>query len=204
MCKADGLLLLLLASRMFADVVVVGPASNPSVGDTFSINVNVTNISDLYAYQLDLTYDPTLLSAVSVSEGPFLASGGTTFFIPGTIDNVGGSVTATADALIGAISGVNGSGTLLTFQFTAIGAGTSALNIANPTFLDSSFNDITGNIGFDNSSVTINPASSVAPEPGYFALCAVLLTLTAAGKVRLARGSSHNGLGPCSESGRAL
>ena len=115
------------------------PVSSPSIGDTFNVNVDVANINDLYAYQLDLTFDPKLLSAVSVSEGPFLPSGGTTFFIPGTIDNAGGSVTATADALIGAISGVSGSGTLLTFQFTALGYGTSALDIANPILLDLSF-----------------------------------------------------------------
>jgi len=186
MYKATGLLLLFLASRMFGDVNVE-PVTSPSVGDTFNVNVDVANINDLYAYQLDLTFDPTLLAAVSVSEGPFLASGGTTFFIPGTIDNVGGSVTATADALIGAISGVSGSGTLLTFEFTAIAAGTSALDIANPILLDSSFNDITANSNFQNGSVTIGASvNSVVPEPTYLALGAILLLLTVIGKVQRA------------------
>lgn len=44
-----------------------------AVGDTFAVNVNVDGVSDLYAWQLDLTFDPTLLAAVSVSEGPIPA-----------------------------------------------------------------------------------------------------------------------------------
>jgi hypothetical protein len=182
MRKANGLLLLLLASRMFGDVYVE-PITNPGVGDTFNVNVDVANINDLYAYQLDLTFDPTLLAAVSVTEGPFLQSGGSTFFIPGTIDNAGGSVTANADALIGATTGVSGSGTLLTFEFTALAPGTSALDIANPIFLDSGLNDITGNITFDNGSVT-----AVTPEPGtYLVLCAILLLLIALRKMHQGR-----------------
>ena len=96
MRKAIGFLLLFGVSQAFADTVdVVAPATSPSVGQTFDVDVNVTGASDLYAYQMDLTFDPTVLSALSVTEGPFLPGGGTTFFIPGTIDNVGGSVTAT-------------------------------------------------------------------------------------------------------------
>jgi len=187
MRKATGLLLLLFASRMFGDVFVA-PVGSPNAGDTFDVNVNVTGASDLYAYQLDLTFDPTLLSAVSVSEGPFLPGGGTTFFIPGTIDNVGGSVAATADALIGPIPGVSGDGTLLTFEFTALAPGTSALTLANPFLFDSSLNDITANTTFGNGSVTIGAATSVTPEPGtYLALCAILLLLTATRKVYLTR-----------------
>jgi hypothetical protein len=184
MRKATGLLVLLFASRLYADVSVVGPPVNPSVGDTFAVSVTVLGVVDLYAYQLDLTFDPTLLSALSVSEGPFLPTGGTTFFIPGTIDNVGGSVTATADSLIGPVPGVSGGGELLTFEFTALASGTSALSIANPILLDSSFDDITGDSNFQNGSVTIS--SSAVPEPGYLALCAILLVTVGIWRARQA------------------
>src|SRR5580693_6858462 len=74
--------LFLMSTSMSADVMsVVGPVTNPNVGDTFEVEVDVTGITDLYAFQFDLTFDPTLLSAVSVTEGAFLPSGGTTFFI---------------------------------------------------------------------------------------------------------------------------
>jgi len=177
--KAIGLLLLFGSARIFADTVdVVGPLFGPSPGETFTVDVNATGVSDLYAFQMDLTFDPTLLSAVSVTEGPFLPSGGSTFFISGAIDNVGGSVTATADSLIGPTPGVSGNGTLLQFQFTAVAQGTSALDFANTILLDSSLNDITANTTFQNGSI------SVAPEPETYAwLCAVLLLLTVICKV---------------------
>src|SRR5690349_16751681 len=80
-----------------ADVVSIQPpATNQASGDTFTVDVNVSGVADLYAFQFDLTFDPTLLFAVLVTEGGFLPGGGTTFFIPGTIDNVGGDITATA------------------------------------------------------------------------------------------------------------
>jgi Cohesin domain len=136
--------ILLMSVAMFADVIsIVGPVSNPIVGDTFNVDVDVTGITDLFAFQFDLTFDPTLLSAVSVIEGPFLPGGGTTIFIPGSIDNVGGTVAATADTLIGAISGVAGNGVLAEFQFTALAPGTSALSFGNEILLDSSLSDIT-------------------------------------------------------------
>jgi len=154
------------ASTGLADTIsVVGPATSPTVGQTFAVDVDVTGITDLYAFQLDLNFDPTLLSAVSVSEGALLPSGGTTFFIPGTIDNVGGTVAANADALVGPIPGVSGDGVLLVFDFTALATGTSALSFANEILLDSSLNDITADTTFENGSVTVSSASTSVPEP---------------------------------------
>jgi hypothetical protein len=182
--KAIGLLLLFGSARIFADTVaVVGPATPPGIGTTFTVDVDATGVTDLYAFQMDLTFDPTLLSAVSVTEGPFLPSGGTTFFLPGTIDNVGGSVTATADSLLGPIPGVSGNGTLLQFEFTALTPGTSAVDIANSFLLDSSLNDITANSSFDNGSVTI----AATPEPRYMPLCAIILLILGACRVRRTR-----------------
>ena len=87
-------LLLILGFPTFAATVLVDPTSfNISPGQKFSLDVDVSNITDLYAFQFDLGFDPGLLSALSVTEGTFLPSGGSTFFLPGTIDNVGGTVT---------------------------------------------------------------------------------------------------------------
>jgi hypothetical protein len=160
---------------MFAGTIdVVGPVTNPGVGGTFAVDVDATGITDLYEFQFDLSFNPTLLSAVSVVEGALLPSGGATFFIPGSIDNVGGTVAATADTLIGAIPGVTGGGTLAEFEFTALAPGTSALSLANEILLDSSLNDITANATFQNGSVTIGGVSSV-PEPNTLVLlCAAV------------------------------
>src|SRR2546430_17140244 len=120
-----GLFVLLFsaASIGFADPIVsIQPASSSvAEGDTFTLDVDIANVTDLFAFQFDLGFCPGVLSALSIIEGAFLPGGGTTFFIPGTIDNVGGAITASADALIGAISGVNGTRYLDDVHFTAPG-----------------------------------------------------------------------------------
>ena len=90
------------------------------------------------------------------------ATGGSTFFIPGTNDNLGGTVFATANTLLTAIAGVNGSGELAVFTFDAIGAGTSTFAIQNETLLNSSVNVISDltKTGF----VTVSSSTVAAPE----------------------------------------
>ena len=143
-------------------------SSTVSAGNTFAVDVNISGVTDLYGFQFDVLFGPATVSATSETEGPFLASGGTTFFVPGTIDNVGGSVTATADTLIGALSGVNGSGPLAVLDFTGLASGTTSIDLANVILLDSNFNSI----GFttQNASLTVSPSVVPTPEPSSFLL----------------------------------
>jgi hypothetical protein len=113
-------------------------------GDSFSLDVRISGVTetDLFAFQFDLAFDPLILSARSITEGPFLPSGGATAFIAGTIDNsifspTGGTITGTADTLIGAIPGVNGSGVLAFVDFEALSLGTSPITFSNEFLLDS-------------------------------------------------------------------
>jgi cohesin domain-containing protein len=152
-------------------VISIDPTTQTtSTGNVVTVDVTISNVSDLYGYQFDLGFNPSVLQAVSSSEGPFLATGGSTFFIPGTNDNLGGTVFATADTLLTAISGLNGSGELAVFTFDAIGAGTSTFAIQNETLLNSSLNVIgdltkTGFVTVSSPVVAapeIDPASTVA------------------------------------------
>jgi hypothetical protein len=154
---------LLMPRRIFADSVltVSGPAT-VAQGSSFAVDVNISGAMDLFDFQLDLDFNPAVLAATSASEGPFLPGGGSTFFIPGTIDNIDGAVIFNADSLLSAISGATGDGTLLIFNFTALSPGTSPLTIENEILQDS-----LGNIIPDMTtagSVTVAGASSV-PEP---------------------------------------
>jgi len=155
----------LFAGLALADSVAIAVPSpgTTTVGSTIVVDVNISSIADLYAFQLDLAFNPAVLSAVSVSEGSFLPSGGTTSFVPGSIDNVGGSITFNADTLIGTIPGVTGGGSLLSFDFLAIGNGVSALNLQNALFLDSSLNNLS--VTMQNGSATVNSAVVSTPEP---------------------------------------
>lgn len=144
-------------------IVSVQPSTSTIYpGDTFNLSVGISDVTDLFAFQFDIGFDPAILSAVSVTEGPFLPSGGSTFFVPGTIDNIAGSISFNADSLIGAISGVSGDGTLATLSFQALALGTSPVDLSNVILLDSTFSDISFN--------TANASVNVVPEPATFIL----------------------------------
>lgn len=166
-CAVVSLLGASVASASPIPVVDVTPVSQSvALGNALNVDVEIQNVTDLYGFQFDLSFGPTLLQATSVTEDGFLPSGGSTFFIPGTIDNVGGSVTFTADALIGAVSGVSGSGLLAQIGFTTVGAGTSSLDLSNVLLLDSAGNSIDAQLTGGSATVNPNgPAPSPVPEP---------------------------------------
>ena len=158
-------LLLLLAVAalvsLHAGTIVSVGSANTTVGSTVNIPVDILGVADLYAFQFDLSYDPSVLEGTLITEGDFLPSGGPTFFIPGTIDNVAGAITFNADTLIGSTSGVSGTGTSLVVQFQLISPGTSPLTLSNVILLDSTLTDIS----FTTQSGQVSTASAV-PEPG--------------------------------------
>ena len=134
------------------------PLLTPALGGFFDVYVEISSVTDLYAFQFDIRFDPAILSAIGVSEGSFLMFGGSTFFIPGSIDNTEGTVSFTADALEGVIGGMSGGGTLAVLQFQALAVGSIPIDLLNVKLLDSSAD----NIPFSSEGGTINavPESS--------------------------------------------
>src|ERR1700730_11046970 len=150
--------LLVCGPRVMADTIVSvsGPAS-VSQGDTFAVDVNIADVADLFGFQLDLGFDPAVVQATNVQEGSFLPGGGFTFFIAGKVDNTLGSITNNANSLISAVSGVNGGGTLVEFNFLALAQGTSLFSLSNITLLDSELNPITASSTDGSVTVTGGP-----------------------------------------------
>ena len=136
-------------------------APTETVGQSFTLSINISGASDLYGYQFDLGFNSAILKATAVTEGAFLGTGGSTIFLPGTIDNVGGSITANADILDGAVSGVNGNGDLLDVTFQALTAGSSGVQVFNVIALNSFGQGLTETTA--GSTVTV---SAGVPEPG--------------------------------------
>jgi general secretion pathway protein D len=145
----------------------------------FAVDVNVANVSDLFAFGFDIGFTPGTLSAVSVTEGSFLPGGGSTFFLPGTIDNTLGTISFNADTLIGSIPGVSGNGTLAILDFTALSAGTSPISILNASLLDSTLSPIS----FTSLNGGANVGAQAVPEPSTLILLGSGL-LAIAGAVR--------------------
>jgi len=160
-----------------APLLSIEPAGQVvELGQAFSLNVFVAGVSDLFAFQFDIGYDPATLNARAVTEGPFLAGGGVTAFLPGTIDNAAGTVRFTADTLLGAVPGVAGDGVLAKIEFTAVDARTSTVGITDAELLDSSLFDIT----FTTRSATVE----AVPEPRAISLVIIALSaLVGAGRI---------------------
>jgi phosphoribosyl-AMP cyclohydrolase len=109
--------------------------------DTFTLNLNAENITDLAGWQGDVTFDHGALEVVEITEGNFLKTDdATTFFQGGTLDNTAGKITNLYSARISE-SGVSGSGTLLSVTFKAKAAGKTQVTLEN-----FEFSSITGDI----------------------------------------------------------
>lgn len=149
-----------------ATVAVQPAAQTVAVGQNFSIDIVASAMTDLYAFQFDLGFNPTVLSATLVTPGPFLANGGAVFFVPPVLNNVSGQISGTAETLLTAVSGVNGGGVLATIAFHANGPGFSFPSLFNVAFLDSSLSGIS--VDLIGGSVEV----SGVPEPAALLLVA--------------------------------
>ncbi len=172
-------LLVVFSLPSFADstatLSVIPVSSTVAVNNTVTLDVNITGVTDLYGFGFDLSFDPAIVSASSITEGAFLPMGGSTFFLAGTIDNAGGAITGNGDVLLSAVPGVNGDGTLAVLTLQGLATGTSAINLSNVILLDSSLNSI--NASLENASLTV--ASNAVPEPSSLNLLGVGLLVLA-------------------------
>ncbi len=110
------------------------------VGDSFSINITVSNVIDLHSWEFKLYYNSSMLNATSILEGPFLKQAGdTNFQILAFTDSYNAShgLIWTKCTLINESSGVNGNGTLAIINFRATWPGESPLSLADTLLLDS-------------------------------------------------------------------
>jgi hypothetical protein len=143
-------------------------------GPGLTAAIEISGVTDLYAFQFDLSFSPQVLAATTITEGGFLPAGGSTFFVPGAINNTTGTISSTADTLLGTVGGVSGSGVLANVTFHSIGQGASPVGLLNVQLLDSALSPIV----FTTMDGQI---SQITPEPGSFALLFFgLFTLTLA------------------------
>ncbi len=102
-------------------------------GDTFTLDILAEDVLDMAGWQFDIAFDPAILEAISVSEGNFLKTGGTTFFQGGSIDNVNGKITGLSAARL-STQGVTGTGVILQVRFKAKSGGETELALQNFEF----------------------------------------------------------------------
>ena len=138
-----------------------------NVNDTFFINLNVDiEGADLTSWQFDVSFNPILLQANTVTEGSFLSSFGTTLFTPDVIDNTTGLISLVATLFVDLPPNPNWSGVLASIEFTALQAGTSPLTASNVFLngLDSGFTVTSGTVCVNGASAC-DAGGGTVPEP---------------------------------------
>ncbi|MFH1860884.1 MAG: C25 family cysteine peptidase [bacterium] len=101
---------------------------------TFSIDVTVDDIINLYGANIELAFDPAMIRVIGATEGSFLNSDGTgTSFM--YMDNQQGRVIIGISRL-GQVAGITGSGTLCSLSFKAKATGTCSLTFQNISLRD--------------------------------------------------------------------
>jgi hypothetical protein len=120
-------------------VYVSPPINKASIGTTFVVKINITDVQDLYSWEFDLKWDASMLNATSLTQGTFLNRGNltrypTTFL--GQIFNDKGYVTA-ACALKGlpTSDAASGNGTLATVTFLVKATGECDLDLYGTSLL---------------------------------------------------------------------
>jgi general secretion pathway protein D len=108
------------------------------VGGSFNVSLIVDNATDIGAAPVQLVFDPKMVKLNDVSQGDYLTRGGVTPTFTKNIQNDAGSASIQLSRPAGAPT-VSGSGTLLTFNFTALAAGATQITAPNITLRNSQF-----------------------------------------------------------------
>lgn len=164
-----------------APVVSVTAADSLFEGASFDVDIRIEGVDDLYSFQFDLTFDPSLVRVLSVAQGSFLPASGETFPVLGNIDNANGVVEGIADTLIADVVGASGDGLLFSVRLRALRAGFATLSLANEIYLDSALEDLSPAVSSSGAVVEIKrpvtPPPTV-PEPGTWLLLGTFCLLS--------------------------
>jgi hypothetical protein len=123
-------------SQTSARMAVTPKFSSKPVGEFFSVNLTASDVSELFLWQFNMSFNPAVLQAVSVVEGPFLKQAGNTMRPDEPlINNSTGLVLAGWALFPYPEHGASGDGVLATVTFKVIAEGQSQLQFIEKTRL---------------------------------------------------------------------
>ena len=89
------------ASADGANSLTINPVSkNVDSDDIFTISINCTPVEPVKGFELRISFNPTLITAINITEGDFFG-GFNKMFNPGNIDNSKGLITNIYGLVIG-------------------------------------------------------------------------------------------------------
>jgi general secretion pathway protein D len=101
-------------------------------GGTFTVSLMLDNASGVSSAPVQIQFDPKALKLNDVTQGDLLGKDGAQVFFTKNVQNDAGTASVELNRPPGS-AGVNGSGTLVTLSFTAVGKGTSQITAPNVT-----------------------------------------------------------------------
>ena len=123
---------------LFVDPVkIIDSRLQASNASKFNVTVNSVDVVDLFSWQVNMSWNASILSVNKIYAGEFLmqtpsenktASYQLGFVINST-DNLEG-YTAMGESILGDVDGINGGGELVTVEFLVTGYGCTSLNIS--------------------------------------------------------------------------
>ncbi|WP_053377111.1 S-layer homology domain-containing protein [Paenibacillus sp. FJAT-27812] len=170
LCSTLLLMLLVLPAAAFAAespvTSIVVSDNQPSLGQSVQVTVKADHISDLYALELAVYYDPALLEFQAGSEKTELKG----FAVPVKQSEAGGHHLLFAHTKTGSTASVSGSADLVTFTFVAKQQSNAAITIKDVKLIDSKLNQ-TSVTTPSIATITIaggvgGPPSTPTPTPG--------------------------------------
>jgi hypothetical protein len=111
----------------------IDPGLTPGDNYTVSIMTDYTG-SDITAYQFTLSFNPTVLNGINLTNGDIIDFG-LHYFNPGTFDNTAGKLSLTGAFFFTTGDVAPGPGTLATVTFEVVGTGVSNITLGKETQL---------------------------------------------------------------------
>jgi hypothetical protein len=112
-------------------------------GQTFTIDIKMSDVTNLYGYEFKLGYDTSILDATNVNIGPFLNE--PTYTVKKKIDNTNGFLWFATSSQEPAAP-KSGSGTLATITFQVTGSGSCDLDLYDTKLGNSDVNPISHSV----------------------------------------------------------
>jgi len=114
---------------VFPETIVGMPVQN------FTIEIRIEDVIDLYGWEFRLAWNTAVLEVLNIEEGPFLKTGGDTFFTYIINDTEGYMIVDCT--LLGNVLGVSGNGSLASVLFCAVASGDSLLDLYDTILVSS-------------------------------------------------------------------
>ena len=150
-----------ISPKIYLDLNSVSGSQN----DTVTVPVKVQNVDDLFAYGLEINYDPAILQFQNVTQGNFLNAAGDfeTSFQSGLENGQPGKLLVAEARTITPKVGQSGAGTLFSINFKILATdGTDAnLSVGSSSFASDTAGDLS--VPINGGTFTVGP---VAPALG--------------------------------------